>query len=120
MPFLGKILEKERIILTAAFKWLFSCFRKKLKLSGKRWNHVTNTKSNTLLDELFGQLSMESDGSGSKFDFPLDTERSTSLPTRSTNANPSQHLSSSLEAQNGSRQNSYSTNAYVYILSLSQ
>lgn len=93
-----------------------------MKLSGKHWNGVTGNhhkSSNILLDELFGQLSMESDGSGSKHEWSsLDTERSTSLPTRTTNANLANGggaaLDSSLEVQNGSRQNSYSTNAYVF------
>uniref|UniRef100_A0A1A9W5B3 non-specific serine/threonine protein kinase n=1 Tax=Glossina brevipalpis TaxID=37001 RepID=A0A1A9W5B3_9MUSC len=81
----------------------------KLKTSAKRQK---NAKSNVLLEDLFGHLSMESDGSDMKTstlsglsDKMAAARRSSSLPIRN-------NLPNSLEANQGTRTNSLSTNAY--------
>lgn len=65
-----------------------------------------NSKANILLEDLFGHLSMDSDVSDAKFHENLATDRTFSLPIKK-HTNPL----SSIEANNGSRTDSFATNA---------
>uniref|UniRef100_A0A1B0BLS2 non-specific serine/threonine protein kinase n=1 Tax=Glossina palpalis gambiensis TaxID=67801 RepID=A0A1B0BLS2_9MUSC len=80
----------------------------KMKTSAKRHK---NAKSNLLLEDLFGHLSMESDGSDMKNSTLSDLSDKMAAATRSSSLPIKNHLPSSLEANQGTRTNSLSTNA---------
>ncbi|KAM7352443.1 uncharacterized protein ACRADG_004953 isoform 2-T5 [Cochliomyia hominivorax] len=75
----------------------------KLKSSAKKQR---NAKSNILLEDLFGHLSMDSDVSDTKYPDQLVSDRTSNIPTKKY-SNPL----SSLEVNNGSRTDSFATNA---------
>ncbi|XP_023293371.2 mitogen-activated protein kinase 15 [Lucilia cuprina] len=75
----------------------------KLKSSAKKQR---NLKSNILLEDLFGHLSMDSDVSDNKFPDQLVTDRTSNIPIKK-HTNPL----SSIEANNGSRTDSFATTA---------
>uniref|UniRef100_A0A1I8P0R4 non-specific serine/threonine protein kinase n=1 Tax=Stomoxys calcitrans TaxID=35570 RepID=A0A1I8P0R4_STOCA len=76
---------------------------KKLKSSAKRQR---NSKSNIQLEDLFGHLSMDSDLSDGKFPDHNSTDRTSDALTMGKHSN----LLSSIEANNGSRTDSFATN----------
>ncbi|XP_075151601.1 uncharacterized protein LOC142225670 isoform X2 [Haematobia irritans] len=77
---------------------------KKLKSSAKRQRI---TKSNILLEDLFGHLSMESDLSDGKYPEHSSTDRTSAALALGKHSN----VLSSIEANNGSRTDSFATNA---------
>lgn len=79
-----------------------------MKTSAKRQK---NAKSNLLLEDLFGHLSMESDGSDMKNSTLSDLSDKMAAATRSSSLPLKNNLPSSLEANQGTRTNSLSTNA---------
>lgn len=72
-----------------------------MKTSAKKQRNI---KSNILLEDLFGHLSMDSDLSDAKFPEQMVTDRTSSLPVKKH----SKPLS--IEANNGSRTDSFATN----------
>lgn len=77
--------------------------RKKLKSSAKKQR---SSKSNILLEDLFGHLSMDSDLSDSKYADQNLTDRTSAALTVGKHSN----VLSSIEANNGSRTDSFATN----------